>query len=138
VTVRGYWTDNCRFPGGTNGQCTNLPENECCIFSYERVPLPGVGDFSGNTRSVEWTSFSECQLLKWYDPNSGNGRQPGTKEYNCGGRIRDVFVSGHTTRHCMSSTHDLPPYPNRGHNGGRHDGASWYVLSILSSHFMRG
>jgi hypothetical protein len=132
VNVRGYWTDNCRSIGGTNGQCTNLPEHTCCLFWPEPATLP-PGVFSGNTRSVEWTRFGECQLLKWNEPNSGNGGRPGTSEYNCGGRIRDSYVSGHSrvnARHCMSSTHDLPP------RGGRHDGASWYVLSIFSSNVM--
>jgi hypothetical protein len=122
VTVKGYWTDRCQSPGGSIGMCTNIPENHCCVFAPEAHPF---SIFSGNTRSVEWTRFSECQLLQWWNPNSHPGSASvGTSDWNCHGSVRDTFTTGaHVAnpRHCMSSNVDQPPF------GQRHDGATWYV-----------
>ncbi|KAF7166140.1 hypothetical protein CNMCM5623_010017 [Aspergillus felis] len=130
VTVKGYWIAGCHSPGGTLGLCTNIPENQCCIFTPEAHPF---SFFTGNTRSVEWTRFSECQLLQWWNPNTGNGASPGTADWNCHGTLLDTFTTGthmSNPRHCMSSSAELPPFGQQ-----RHDGATWKdIIHAIKSH----
>ncbi|GIJ81624.1 hypothetical protein Asppvi_000123 [Aspergillus pseudoviridinutans] len=139
VTVKGYWTAGCQSPGGTLGLCTNLQENHCCIFAPEAHPFSVFADagFTGNTRSVEWTRFSECQRLQWWNPNSRpNSASIGTADWNCHGSVRDTFTTGaHVSipRYCMTSSADQPPF------GQRHDGASWRdIISAIKSHGYSG
>jgi hypothetical protein len=126
VTIRAYWSKDCADGSvgrwsGTNGFCDRIADNTCCMFSPTAGTMP-PGQWSGNTRSVEWTGFGECQLLIWHQPNSHNGFPPGTRQHNCGGQIRDTYSSAsraHGQRLCMKSSYDVAPH------GQVHDGALW-------------